>query len=184
MILRNGKIYISHAAGDEALYAALVTKLAEKHVNCWTAIDAEDSDSQLSARTQQELAGRDVLLRICTPAAKQSARMRLETAAYRAIQQEDANRGAANQHIIIDLIMDPAYTPDPADPAYQTLNTTNRPMNDWLIVLYNEVGRMQAKRALSQRAMTILVIVCVIIALLLIFFVTFNFAHSLANRAR
>jgi hypothetical protein len=105
--------------------------------------------------------------------------MHLEAAALRATAQVDQERGTPNKHIIIDLVMDPAYTPDPADTGYLTINTTNRPMNDWLVVLYNESGKMQATRAMGRRSMTVVVTVCVVggcivVVALLAFFVLFQ----------
>jgi TIR domain len=179
MIIRNGKVFISHAVEDEALYAPLVARLTQKDINVWSKIMPEDSDTQLSQRTRREIASRDVFIRICTPATARSERMRMEAWAFQSSRDEDTRKGTRNQHIMIDLVMDPAYTPGPGPESYLTIDTTSRPMNDWLVVLYNEMGKMQAKRAMSRRTMTIVVSITVIAAFLLVlcllaFFVLFG----------
>jgi hypothetical protein len=168
MIRRNGKVFISHTLQDEALYTSLVDRLAQKKIDVWSTIQPDDSDTQLSQKTRNEIAARDVFLRICTPEAARSARMQMEAWAFGATQVDDNKNGTPNQHIRIDLVMDTAYAPDPAHPAYLTIDGITRPMNDWLVVLYREMGRMQARRAMSRRTMTIVVVVCVIAAFLLV----------------
>jgi TIR domain len=169
MIQRNGKVYISHTPQDQTKYALLVEKLSEKTINCWSTISPEDSDSYLSQQTKNEIAGRDVFLRICTPAAAASARMQMEAWAFGATQAEDNQTGTPNQHIRIDLVMDTEYISDPAHPAYLTIDAINRPMNDWLVVLYKEMGKMQATRAMGRRTTRVVVIASVVVALILLF---------------
>jgi hypothetical protein len=169
MIRRNGKVYISHAPQDQTKFALLVEKLSEKNIDCWSTILPEDNDSHLSEQTQKEIARRDVFLRICTPAAVSSPRMQMEAWAFGATQAEDSQNGTPNQHIRIDLVMDTEYSADPAHPAYLTINAVNRPMNDWLVVLYKEMGRMQATRAMGRRSTNAVVIVSVVVALILMF---------------
>jgi hypothetical protein len=173
MTLRNGKVFISHTAEDTGLLTPLLARLEEKQVDFWTTILPGDSDTQLSPQTLDEIAGRDVFLRICTPAAANSALIHREAAAFRAIQQKDVQNGTPNQHIMIDLVMDPAYNSDPADSGYLTIDTTTRPMNDWLVVLYNEMGEMQPTREMSQRTVLVLVIIGIVLllALTLIIFI-------------
>jgi hypothetical protein len=179
MIHRNGRVFISHIPQDKEYFTSLVSRLSEREIDCWSTIQPGDSDTQLSPRTLAEIAERDVFLRICTPAAASSPRMHLEAAALRAKAQEDVDNGSPNKHIIIDLVMDPTYTPDPTDTGYLIIRTTNRPMNDWLVVLYNESGKMQATRAMGRRSMTVVVTVCVVggfilVVALLAFFVLFQ----------
>jgi hypothetical protein len=179
MIIRNGKVFISHAAEDEALFAQFVARLTQKEISVWSKIMTEDSDTQLSSRTRKEIAGRDVFIRICTPAATRSERMRMEAWAFQSSRDEDIRKGNPNQHIMIDLVMDPTYTPGPGPESYLTIDTTSRPMNDWLVVLYKEMGEMQAKRAMSRRTMTLVVGISVMAAFLLVlcllaFFVLFG----------
>ncbi len=168
MIVRNGRVFISHMAQDEGYFTSLVSQLSEREIDCWSSIQPGDSDTQLSPKTLEEIGRRDVFLRICTPAAAGSPRMHLEAAALRAKAQEDQERGSANKHIIIDLVMDPTCTPEPADKGYLTIDTTNRPMNDWLVVVYNETGKMQATRAMGRRTMTVVVTVCVVGAFIVV----------------
>jgi len=179
MILRNGRVFISHMPQDEGYFTSLISRLSEREIDCWSKIQPGDSDTQLSPKTLEEIARRDVFLRICTVAAAGSRRMQLEAAALSAKAQEDQEQGTPNKHIIIDLVMDPAATPGPADTGYLTIDASNRPMNDWLVVLYNEMGKMQATRAMGRRTMTILVTACVvgafiIVLALLTFFVLFQ----------
>jgi hypothetical protein len=170
MAVRNGRIFISHTTEDQDRIAPLVTRLTQKRIDCWTTISPGDTDTDLSPGTEKEIAERDVFLRICTLAALRSSRMRLEANSARAQQQEDTRNGSPNRHIMIDLVMDGgASSPDPADRGYLTIDTTARPMNDWLVVLYNEAGMMQAKRAMSRRTMTIVAVISVIFALLLLY---------------
>jgi len=177
MAVRNGRIFISHTKEDQDRIAPLVTRLTQKQIDCWTTISPGDTDTDLSPRTEKEIAERDVFLRIYTPAALRSSRMRLEANSARAQQQEDIRNGTPNQHIIIDLVMDGgASSPDPADRGYLTIDTTARPMNDWLIVLYNEAGVMKAKRAMSRRTMTIVVATSVIFTLLMLYCILAFFA--------
>jgi hypothetical protein len=176
MAKRNGRIFISHTAEDRDRIDPLVQRLTEKQANCWTTISPGDTDSELTAQTQKEIAGRDVFLRICTTAALRSGRMRLEAESARAVQQDDVRNGRPNRHIIIDLLMDPNSGPDPAERGYLTIDTTTRPMNDWLVVLYNDAGRMQATRAISRRSTSAVVIISVVVAVLLLFLCVAFFA--------
>jgi hypothetical protein len=170
MAVRNGRIFISHTTEDQNRIAPIITRLTQKQIDCWAAISPGDTDTKLSPRTEKEIADRDVFLRICTPTALRSSRMRLEVDSARAQQLEDIRNGTPNRHVIIDLVMDgSASSPDLADRGYLTIDTTARPMNDWLIVLYNEAGMMKAKRAMSRRTMTIVVAVSVIFAVLLLY---------------
>jgi len=171
MVVRNGKVFISHTAEDTRLLTPLLARLEEKQVDYWITTLPGDSDTQLSPQTLDEIAGRDVFLRICTLAAAGSARMRRESAAFRAVQQKDVENGTPNQHIIIDLVMDSAYVSDPADSAYLTIDTTSRPMNDWLVVLYNEMGQMQPTQEMSQRSLLVLVIIGIVLLLALTLFI-------------
>jgi hypothetical protein len=171
MIVRNGKVFISHTAEDTRLLTPLLEKLEEKQVDYWITILPGDSDTQLSPKTIDEIAGRDVFLRICTPAAADSPRMHREAAAFRTIQQKDVENGTPNQHIIIDLVMAPAYITDPADSGYLTIDTTTRPMNDWLVVLYNEMGELQPSQEMSQRTILVLVIIGIVVLLALTVFI-------------
>jgi hypothetical protein len=169
MIRRNGKVFISHTPEDQSKYALLLEKLTEKGIDCWSAISPEDSDNYLSQQTQKEIAGRDVFLRICTRAAASSVRMQMEAWAFGATQAQDNQNGSPNQHIRIDLVMDTEYISDPALPAYLTIDAVNRPMNDWSVVLYREMGRMEATRAMGRRTTNAVVIVSVVVALILLF---------------
>ena len=179
MILRNGRVFISHMPQDEVYFTSLVSRLTGREIDCWSKIQPGDSDTQLSPKTLEEIAERDVFIRICTLASARSGRMQLEAAALRAKAQEDAVNGTPNKHVIIDLVMDSTGTPDPADKGYLTIDTLNRPMNDWLVVLYNEMGKMQATRAMGRRTMTVVVTACVVggfivVLALLAFFVLFQ----------
>ena len=89
MMIRNGKVFISHAAPDEALLGPLVARLRQKDINVWCTIMPEDSDAQLGPKTRREIAARDVFLRICTPAATRSERMRMEAWAFQNSRDED-----------------------------------------------------------------------------------------------
>ena len=179
MILRNGRVFISHMAKTRGTSPRCSVDSPSGRSTAGPSIQPGDSDTQLSPKTLEEIGRRDVFLRICTPAAAESARMHLEAAALRAKAQEDQERGyhqQARHHRSGD---GPHLTPDPADTGYLTIDTTNRPMNDWLVVVYNETGKMQATRAMGRRTMTVVVTVCVVgafivVLAILVFFVLFQ----------
>ena len=139
----NGKVFVSHAHEDNERCMSLLTALDAWGVDYWFDAERLDAGHDLSAHMQQAISDRDTFIRICTPAAKQSFWVSLETNAFRGLQAKEHQAGQPQKRLLINLILDPGYAPEPFDYAYVFIDATSKPPRDWM----QELGRaLQGER--------------------------------------
>ncbi|HEV2457329.1 MAG TPA: TIR domain-containing protein [Ktedonobacterales bacterium] len=123
----NGKVFISHAHDDNDRCAPLLAALDAWGVDYWFDTRRMEAGDDLSHAIQRAIAERDLFLRICTPAAQRSYWVRLETGAFRGLQARQHRAGGDTTRVLINLILDPAYEPEPFDYAHIFIDATSKP---------------------------------------------------------
>jgi hypothetical protein len=136
----NGKVFISHTHEDNERCAPLLAALDAWGVDYWFDTRRVAPGDDLSQQIQRAIAERDIFLRICTPAAQRSYWMKLETGAFRGLQARDHRAGDDTTRVLINLILDPGYRPEPFDYAHIFLDATSRPQRAWFEELRRAVG--------------------------------------------
>ena len=136
----NGKVFISHAHDDDDRCAPLLAALDAWGVDYWFDTRRMEAGDDLSHTIQRAIAERDLFLRICTPAAQRSYWVRLETGAFRGLQSRQHRAGGDATRVLINLILDPTYEPEPFDYAHIFIDATSKPRRDWLDELRRALG--------------------------------------------
>jgi outer membrane protein assembly factor BamB len=147
----NGKVFVSHTHEDNERCVALLAALDAWGVDYWFDTEQLAPGSQLSDRIQQGLAERDILLRVCTPAAQQSFWMDREAAAVRGMRADAQSRGQPDRRTIIFLILAPGYVLGPNDNADVVIDATAASRADTLKRLRTALGVAPAQRRISRR---------------------------------
>ncbi|HET9109253.1 MAG TPA: toll/interleukin-1 receptor domain-containing protein [Ktedonobacterales bacterium] len=141
---RNGKVFISHTAQDDAQVMPLLAALKTKHVDVWyERTPAEPTNGDLTPEIQRQIEGRDVFIRILSQQTATSRHMEMELAAFQQAQALDAQRGEPNRRARINLIVDPTYERQPTDVGTLTINTTNKPESAWLPSIFSTLGKLK-----------------------------------------
>jgi outer membrane protein assembly factor BamB len=149
----NGKVFISHTPEDASRCMPLFAALDAWEVDYWSGVATLDPTQQLTPAVQREIVGRDIFIRVCTPAAQRSIPMNLQVSAFRALQAADRRGSRGNRHALINLILDPGYVREPFDNATIFIDATNRPRADWLAELGRALGVTLIRGRLSRRAL-------------------------------
>lgn len=139
----NGKVFISHAHDDNARCAPLLAALDAWRVDYWFDTRRLEAGDDLSQTIQRAIAARDIFLRICTPAAQRSYWVKLETGAFRGLQARQHSTGSvggAAARVLINLILDAGYEPEPFDYAHLFIDASARPQREWLDELRRALG--------------------------------------------
>lgn len=136
----NGRVFISHSHDDNARCAPLLTALDAWSVDYFFDTQGLTAGHQLNDRIQWELSARDIMLRVCTAATKDSFWMSLEGAAFRGLQAEDQRKGHGDRRALINLILDGDYSREPFDAATLFIDTVNRPRAAWMGDLARALG--------------------------------------------
>jgi hypothetical protein len=146
----NGKVFISHAHDDNERCAPLLAALDAWGVDYWFDARRMEAGDDLSHAIQRAIAERDLFLRICTPAAQRSYWVRLETGAFRGLQARQHRAGGDAIRVLINLILDPAYEPEPFDYAHIFIDATSKPRRAWLDELRRALGVAAPSPALPR----------------------------------
>lgn len=149
----NGRVFISHAHDDNARCAPLLAALDAWNVDYWFDTQQLGPGDDLSQGIQHAIAERDIFIRICTPAAKRSYWMKLETGAFRGLQAR-AHRTGDDTRVLINLILDASYEPEPFDYAHIFVDATNKAQRAWLDELRRALGIAPAGSPKSSPAAT------------------------------
>ena len=136
----NGKVFISHAHDDNERCAPLLAALDAWGVDYWFDTRRLEAGDDLSHAIQKAIAARDIFVRICTPAAQRSYWVRLETGAFRGLQARQHRGGGEATRVLINLILDAAYDPEPFDFAHIFIDASARPRREWLAELRRALG--------------------------------------------
>ena len=135
----NGRVFISHAHDDNARCAPLLAALDAWDVDYWFDTQQLGPGDDLSKGIQRAIAERDIFIRICTPAAQRSYWVKLETGAFRGLQAR-AHRLGDDTRVMINLILDAGYEPEPFDYAHIFVDASNKPQRAWLDELRRALG--------------------------------------------
>ena len=139
--MRNGKVYLSAPAGNPAAVVSLLAARKAKKLDLWRGPVASDD---LSLEATHELAERDTLIRVLDKDTAAAAQMRLELAEFHRLCELDAQNGAPGRRVIVNLIADEAYQPQPEDATAQfTITTFNKPESAWLPTILSEAGQLK-----------------------------------------
>lgn len=136
----NGKVFISHAHDDNQRCAPLLAALDAWGVDYWFDTRRLEGGDDLSQTIQRAIAARDVFLRICTPAAQRSYWVKLETGAFRGLQARQHRAGGEPARVLINLILDAGYEPEPFDYAHLFIDASAKPQREWLDELRRALG--------------------------------------------
>jgi eukaryotic-like serine/threonine-protein kinase len=135
-----GKVFISHTDEDIQRCAPLLRMLESWQVSYhFDALDRR-SGQVLSQESQQALVDCEALLRICTRFTNRSYWMSIEAGALLSLQADDHRAGQPERRKIINLILDPAYTPEPFDINSIVVDTTDTRRPGWVNDLRRALG--------------------------------------------
>jgi eukaryotic-like serine/threonine-protein kinase len=150
----NGKVFVCHAPEDIYLCQPVLAALDAWGIEYFFDPSAPTGGTaQLSDRTQQAIAERDVFLRICTAALQRSLTASYEVNAFRSLQAEDKRRGKGDRRALVNLILDRGYVREPIDSATLFVDGTSRPRPIWLGELGRALGAGTASRRFSRRSL-------------------------------
>lgn len=125
------RVFVSYAHTDHDLCRPLRDALDSWNVAYW--YDAENA--RIGHRLLDELLTNvresDILLRVCTPAAAESAWMHRELGMFLAFQKERSLRDVQYAPRIVNICFD-GYTLDDPDREYLYINATSLPTGGWL----------------------------------------------------
>lgn len=136
----NGRVFISHAHEDNERCKAILIALDAWGVDYWFDLQSMDVGQELGQQVQQAIRERDVFLRICTPAAQRSYWVRTETGAFRGLQAAEHKSGQADKRVLVNLILDSGYQPEPFDLAAVFIDAVTQPQAAWLRELRLALG--------------------------------------------
>lgn len=137
---RNGRLYISHTAQDDAQVEPFLNVLDAKTVDVWYESAPAGMTGALTPEIAREIEQRDVFVRVLSVLTAQSPRMTLELAEFERLRQMDAQAGNSQRRTRINIIVDPTYERQPGDTG-MTINLTTMPESAWLPSLVAEAGK-------------------------------------------
>ncbi|PWT77757.1 MAG: hypothetical protein C5B60_02165 [Chloroflexi bacterium] len=127
----NGKVFISHTSTDSARCEVLLAALDAWQVDYWFDVFDLSAGQEFFDYIQRSLANRDILIRVCTPAAKSSTWMTQEATLARRL----TSPYRSGQRLIINLILEPGYELTPDERQDVVIDATQLPMEQWLQTL-------------------------------------------------
>lgn len=137
---RNGRLYISHTAQDDARVEPFLNVLDAKTVDVWYEPAPAGMADALTPEIAREIEQRDVFVRVLSAQTAHSPRMALELAEFERLRQVDEQAGNPQRRTRINLIVDPTYERQPGDTG-MTINLTTMPESAWLPSLVAEAGK-------------------------------------------
>ncbi len=140
-------ITVSHTHEDNEVCAQVLTALDAWQVDYWFDTAQLSAGLELLDNIQRGLAGRDIYLRICTPAANASPWMAEEQKLARTLQAP--NRG---QRLMIDLILKPGYVVSAEEAGDVVIEATQQPEVEWLQKLREVLNVPSRERRVNRRA--------------------------------
>jgi outer membrane protein assembly factor BamB len=143
----NGKVFVSHTHEDNAACAPVLTALDAWQVDYWFDTAQLSAGLELLDNIQRGLAGRDIYLRICTPAANASPWMAEEQKLARTLQAPNRS-----QRLMIDLILKPGYVVSAEEAGDMVIDATQQPQVEWLQKLREALNVPSRERHISRRA--------------------------------
>jgi outer membrane protein assembly factor BamB len=134
------KVFVSHTDEDIQRCAPLLRTLESWQVSYhFDAVDRRSSQT-MSQESQQALVECEALLRICTRYTNRSYWMGIEAGALLSLQADDHRAGQPDRRKIVNLILDPAYVPEPFDINSTVVDATNTRWPGWVNDLRRALG--------------------------------------------
>ena len=143
----NGKVFVSHTHEDNAACAPILAALDAWQVDYWFDTAQLSAGLELLDNIQRGLLGRDIFIRICSPAANASPWMAQEQNLARSLRAP--NRDG---RLMIDLIVKPGYVVSDDEARNLVIDTTQQPEIKWLQKLREALGIPSRERHISRRA--------------------------------
>lgn len=143
----NGKVFVSHTHEDNAACAPVLTALDAWQVDYWFDTAQLSAGLELLDNIQRGLAGRDIYLRICTPAANASQWMAEEQKLARTLRAPNRD-----QRLMIDLLVKPGYVVSADEANDVVIDATQQPEVEWLQKLREALDVPSRERRISRRA--------------------------------
>ena len=143
----NGKAFISHTHEDNAACAPVLAALDAWQVDYWFDTAQLSAGLELLDNIQRGLSGRDIFLRICTPAANASPWMAQEQQLARTLRAPNRE-----QRLMIDLIVKPGYVVSAEEAGDVVIDATQQPEVEWLLKLREALEIPSRERRVSRRA--------------------------------
>ena len=142
----NGKVFVSHTHEDNAACAPVLAALDAWQVDYWFDLGQLSAGLELLETIERAQEGRDIFLRICTPAALASPWMAQERKLARSL------RAPSGERRMIDLIMKPGYVISAEEAHVRVIDATQQPEVEWLRQLREALGIPSRERRVSRRA--------------------------------
>lgn len=143
----NGKVFVSHTHEDNAACAPLLAALDAWQVDYWFDTAQLTAGLELLDNIQRGLVGRDIFLRVCTPAANASPWMAEEQKLARTLR---APSGGPRR--MIELIVKPGYGVTASEADDVVIDATQQSEVEWLRQLREALGVPSRERRVSRRA--------------------------------
>lgn len=142
----NGKVFVSHTHEDNAACAPVLAALDAWQVDYWFDLGQLSAGLELLETIERAQEGRDIFLRICTPAALASPWMAQERKLARSL------RAPSGKRRMIDLIVKPGYVISAEEAHVLVIDATQQPEVEWLRQLREALGIPSRERRVSRRA--------------------------------
>jgi hypothetical protein len=150
----NGKVFISHSHDDNDLCQPLLQALGEWKVDYWFDTERVRPGDFFSHQIEKEIEERDVLIRVCSPAAQNSFWVGLETDAFRSLLADEFNQGRNDKRRLIYLILHPDYKMEPFVRASRHVDARGKPQAQWIKELQSALTHQEpAPPALAPPAL-------------------------------
>src|SRR5215469_11707469 len=144
----NGKIFISHTSTDTSRCDVLLAALDAWQVDYWFDVFDLSAGQEFFDYIQRSLAGRDIFVRVCTPAAKGSIWMTQEATLAHSLKSPNRT----GQRLIINLILEPGYELTPDEQQDVVIDATQGPMDEWIHKLRIALGVPARGQPISRRS--------------------------------
>ncbi|HEV7127944.1 MAG TPA: toll/interleukin-1 receptor domain-containing protein [Ktedonobacterales bacterium] len=143
----NGKVFVSHTHEDNQLCEPLLAALDAWQLDYWFDVAQLSAGQEFPEHIQQAIRERDILLRICTPAANRSVWLEREAAMARVLRS-----ARPRNRMVVNLVLAPGY--DTTGDAHDDLviDATRQTEAEWLRALRITLGIPSRARQVSRRA--------------------------------
>jgi outer membrane protein assembly factor BamB len=135
-VFGNGKIFISHTHQDNALCDLLAAALDVWQVDYWMDLQQLSAGQELFPHIQGPLSERDIFIRVCTPAARQSPWMDQEKMLAESLRAPNRS----GKRLIINLVLAPGYQLTDAERRDVVIDSTKLPSDAWIHELRKVLG--------------------------------------------
>jgi outer membrane protein assembly factor BamB len=144
----NGRVFISHTHQDNALCDLLTSALDAWEVDYWVDLDQLSAGQELIDTITRTMGSRDIFMRVCTEAARQSPWVDQEQTLARSLRAPNRS----GHRLMINLLMAPSYHPTEAEEREVVIDATQMTPGPWIDRLRQTLGIPPRGRHLKRRA--------------------------------